>query len=446
MNRHHLLGRDRDRFARPISKSLRVFLRVALGVVALLGVAPFDPSPRGQVLAAGVCAPAPEHLATVGTTAMTSDGGIGGTGKSADDNEGGIGGTGIVGTITGFASVCVNGVEVHYDDHVPVSENGQPSSVSALAVGQVVALDAGRGARGLTARKIEVVYALEGPVTHRTPGKLEVMGAGVIAAETSMRAGLEAFNPGDWVQVSGHRDGQGQWVATRVAKIEARREVTLQGGVEASDKIAGVHIELAVGTGPALGEERLVRGEWVLTGSDGGKGRVRVREMAVTGAERVLSRADRVIVETRVRENKAGRVRTGHAELDKVLAGQDLREGQLVRVRAHRSADGHLVTERVERSRASPPGGVDQRDHRKGRGNDDGNDKSDGRSGRDHDRDRDRVSGREWNDNDRSGRDRSVREDRSAGVERIERPPRAERTDRPERAERVERPDRQGRD
>jgi len=58
----------------------------------------------------------------VGGTGDAAYGGVGGTG--APGSEGGIGGTGIVGTITGFASVCVSGVEVHYDEAVPLAENG----------------------------------------------------------------------------------------------------------------------------------------------------------------------------------------------------------------------------------------------------------------------------------------------------------------------------------
>src|SRR5213075_3081748 len=51
-------------------------------------------------------------------------GGVGGTGIGSESDNGGIGGTGIVGTITGFASICVNGLEVHFSNDVPVSENG----------------------------------------------------------------------------------------------------------------------------------------------------------------------------------------------------------------------------------------------------------------------------------------------------------------------------------
>ena len=56
-----------------------------------------------------------------GTGAVAARPGLGGTGIS----EGGIGGTGIVGVITGFASICVNGVEVQFDASTPVMDNGQ---------------------------------------------------------------------------------------------------------------------------------------------------------------------------------------------------------------------------------------------------------------------------------------------------------------------------------
>ena len=64
--------------------------------------------------------------------------GIGGTGI----DNGGIGGTGIVGVITGFASICVNGVEVHYDESMPVNDNGQTVKTGVLALGQVVVVKA----------------------------------------------------------------------------------------------------------------------------------------------------------------------------------------------------------------------------------------------------------------------------------------------------------------
>src|ERR1700760_2738588 len=57
--------------------------------------------------------------------------GIGGPGQPARSlvAERGIGGTGIVGVVTGFASVCVDGLEVRVDRNVSVSINGAAASL-----------------------------------------------------------------------------------------------------------------------------------------------------------------------------------------------------------------------------------------------------------------------------------------------------------------------------
>ena len=70
-----------------------------------------------------------------------SDRGIGGTGGASQPTRSadrGIGGTGIIGIITGFASVCLDGVEVHLDAVTPVYVNGNPETAqrSAGAVGR----------------------------------------------------------------------------------------------------------------------------------------------------------------------------------------------------------------------------------------------------------------------------------------------------------------------
>lgn len=384
-------------------------------------------TPIGDARAAGACAPAPAYLAT----AEEPTGGIGGTGHSPGDREGGIGGTGIVGTVTGFASVCVNGVEVHYDDNVPVSENGKTSSVRALAVGQVVAMDAVAGARGLTARRIEVVHALEGPVTRNAEGRFEVMGAEVVAAHAVVRSGIGPLQAGEWVQVSGHRDQAGRWVATRVARIEARGEVSLQGSVDAADRIAGVRVD---GESLASGSTRLVRGEW-RAGPDDAGGRLRIRESAVAPVVAIVERAERLIVETRVRDARDGRVRTGHPEFDVALAGRVVRDGELVRVRAHRGADGRIVADRVERS-------TRERDDRQGG---DRRDDAGGREDRDQERDqnRDRSGERDRESGDRELRDGRERERPDRNGERTERSERSERLERNEqRTERAERRER----
>ena len=75
---------------------------------------------------------APALLDNLPPESMVGRPGIGGTGAA----EGGIGGTGLIGVITGFASICVNGVEVFYDASTPVSADGLSMSLSTLAVGE----------------------------------------------------------------------------------------------------------------------------------------------------------------------------------------------------------------------------------------------------------------------------------------------------------------------
>ncbi len=93
----------------------------------------------------------------------------------------GIGGTGIVGIVTGFGSVCVNGLEVAYDDLTAIDSNGAADSPVDLAVGQLVVVEAtGRGDR-LRAERIAARDAAVGPVFEIDPvrGALVVLGQDV---------------------------------------------------------------------------------------------------------------------------------------------------------------------------------------------------------------------------------------------------------------------------
>jgi hypothetical protein len=160
--------------------------------------------------------------------ACTDPGGIGGTGIDG----GGIGGTGqraeaevgVLGVVTGFASICVNGIEVHYDAKTPVSLNGDPSSANALGIGQVVsvrALGAGTQAR---AQSIDIVDAVVGRINavESTGTLLQINGQRVrIDSDTVLGPGLSrsqlaAAQAGDTLRVSGLRDADGSIVATRV--------------------------------------------------------------------------------------------------------------------------------------------------------------------------------------------------------------------------------------
>lgn len=192
--------------------------------------------------------------------------GIGGTGI----DTGGIGGTGIVGVITGFASVCVNGVEVLYDANTPVLANGQATTASELSVGQVVALQASASGSGaqLTARSIGVIYAAVGPLSSvdTGTGKLELLGQTVRTATADAVPGLKA---GDWVRVSGYRLVSGDVAASRIEPVAAQAQAQVTGPISQLDangfmlQAARVQLgNLSLPQGAAPGNEVSVRGQW----------------------------------------------------------------------------------------------------------------------------------------------------------------------------------------
>jgi hypothetical protein len=143
----------------------------------------------------------------------TSDRGIGGTGI-------GIGNTGIVGVVTGFASICVDGVEVRLDKNVQVTFNGAPATAKQLRVGQLVVIQAGgqdSPARPVDqAKMIAVRYEVSGPIeaVDTAASAIVVAGQRVMVLPTTWVAGR--FAPGRWTTVSGLRLPNGTIIASRL--------------------------------------------------------------------------------------------------------------------------------------------------------------------------------------------------------------------------------------
>jgi hypothetical protein len=129
--------------------------------------------------AANPCELTPSIHDGIGGTGNSTDSGIGGTGHTPLDGIGGtgqkllksIGGTGqklaIVGVVTGFASICVNGEEVHFEDSTSVTVNGAPSKTADLAVGQVVSITADKTPKGWTASIISTNDTVSGLSTYQ---------------------------------------------------------------------------------------------------------------------------------------------------------------------------------------------------------------------------------------------------------------------------------------
>ncbi len=161
----------------------------------------------------------------IGGTGLSDDSGIGGTGLDPDS---GIGGTGLYGTITGFGSVCINGIRVHIGDAPVIDINGAPASEDDLAVGLVVWIEARAHAGRLEAERIAAQSAVVGAieVIDLAARELEVDGerilvpasALIVDAQGLAQEGLAELFEGEIVGVSGLRLPDGRIEASRVER------------------------------------------------------------------------------------------------------------------------------------------------------------------------------------------------------------------------------------
>lgn len=155
--------------------------------------------------------------------------GLGGTGitqkplmaqnraKPAD----GIGGTGILGTISGFGSIIVNGLELEYDRGTNVETDGAPAMLEDLRVGQVVQGVARMKGPKLYLDKLEMQHAVTGPIESIDHAKetLTVLGQKVrvnLSGDKTAVTSFKTLTKGDVVSISGLRQADGTIIATRV--------------------------------------------------------------------------------------------------------------------------------------------------------------------------------------------------------------------------------------
>jgi Domain of unknown function (DUF5666) len=185
-----------------------------------------------------------------------ADRGIGGTGQTADR---GIGGTGIVGAITGFGSIRVNGVEVALGPATTVSIDAMAATLADLRIGQVVALSATDG-KALHTDHVAAYHAVSGPIWTATPDHLVVAGQMVYIDGPVPVLGNPA--PGAWIAVSGLRDLSGMIHAIRLDARSPGRVVVVGRPQFVRDtwRLGGLTLEFGGLAPPTSGQELLMRG------------------------------------------------------------------------------------------------------------------------------------------------------------------------------------------
>lgn len=163
------------------------------------------------------------------------DNGIGGTGSPVYKDErgiggtgidGGIGGTGIIGTITGFGSIIVNGARVAYDDALPVESLDGTTTPQEFRIGHVVALETIERNGVLHASHARIRFPVAGQITNvdTRRNRLQVLDSWVqMSPDVLINDDANPDQPpilgiGDYVQVSGLTRPDGIIDASRVER------------------------------------------------------------------------------------------------------------------------------------------------------------------------------------------------------------------------------------
>ena len=382
-----------------------------------------------------------------GTGDLAQGGGIGGTGVRARDS--GTGGTGIVGIITGFASICVNGMEVHYDANTPLKINGRPATPKDLAVGQLVHAEAVGTGDEVVARNISVHYAVSGPIgqVNAARGQMQIMGQPVqVTGQTVAAAGssVAGLHPGDFVRISGMRKQDGVIVAARVERVAAQAEVSVTGPISrhgANDfSVAGLRIAAAAGKMPegvAAGREVEVHGQLQ-------NGVLKAERIEVAPALPFGGREQRLELQGYLHGSQTpDKFSMGQTQMEispQALAGGKLAPDQLVHVSARVTSDRRIVVEHIEAARD-----YFQRSERHDRSREGSRRETENARGADRKSDQhDHRGAKETTDLPEKPEQESHRHrnGRMEGVERAERVEREERTERMELPERIETPER----
>jgi Domain of unknown function (DUF5666) len=293
----------------------------------------------------------------LGGTGVTADGGMGGTGIFAEDGllpENGKGGVAIVGVVTGFASICVNDIEVHYDTNTPVYDNGNVSKLSNLKTGQMVMLTADRASDRLVARSIGMLDAVVGPID-KIDFKLmqvEVMGQTIQVDDATMQQ-LRTLEQGAVVRVSGHRLANGRIVATRVGISNKKDQASTYGIVTsvASDSFAVNGTKVAISNKNVL--EKIKVGNEIQVGGAWNGNAIKPNHIVPQPVKNVMNRSESAIVEGFVGLEGVNGISLAGADILIPQVNASYRSissstGKVVKMEVRRDATGKWVCDKVE--------------------------------------------------------------------------------------------------
>ncbi|MBI4740831.1 MAG: hypothetical protein HY777_04575 [Betaproteobacteria bacterium] len=334
----------------------------------------------------------PNGIDGIGGTGRGKDeDGIGGTGRGGDSD--GVGGTGrrlpeagselgFVGVIAGFASICVNGQEIHYGPETAITIDGRAGKAAQLDLGQMVSVAAGTRQGEHHASRIDVYNTLSGPLQAIGPGgELRILGQTLYAAGNTVD--LAGLAVGDHLTANGSRQPGGDIMLTRLEPAPGRDEVSLAGPVTQVDGATFKIFDLTIRAGavsaptPRLGQEVFVRGKLVA-------GTLEADTVTIDPQLNFGNAVRRLELQGHIRHIRstggAGRLNVGGADIRLDAAttvdGAELKtlgEGSRIKVSATIEAGGAIVADRIRIERPAgradrppPPDGAERNAPRRG--------------------------------------------------------------------------------
>jgi hypothetical protein len=264
--------------------------------------------------------------------------GIGGTGQIAGSTPG-IGGTGIIGTVTGFGSIFVNGFEVDFAPDLPVTFKDRTVRPNALRIGQVVAIEAEGSGKRLRARRLTVRHEVAGPIERIDPARrmasvfgqrIEIPSGVISVANGSRVMSINDLAVGDHIDVSGLRRANGVIAASRIVKTRPGEAAVLRGRVTATGpdgfSVNGMRIDAPIGIRPATlgsGQDVQIIGTVI-------RGRLRARRINQLALSPFSGRVRRLSVEGYMRRAIAGGAAIGRIPITQLPARARIQTGQRV--------------------------------------------------------------------------------------------------------------------
>lgn len=311
-------------------------------------------------------------MAVATAQTRSNDPGIGGTGYQPGEGNGiggtgqpfgrspGIGGTGIIGTITGFGSILVNGFEIDYaPDQVVSSDEGTSLHPDALRVGQVVEVEADGDGQRVRARSIAVRHEVAGRIESidRTSGTIVVLGQivsadkGVVADQKGPGShSLSDLSVGDSIDVSGLRRDDGVIVASRVDRRETGGSALIRGTVTAVDDAGFTVSGLRVAdppnhqlSRPAVGTKLAVMGAM-------SQGSFSPRRIEIAPQAPFAGRIKRLSIEGYVGHGRSGALSIGGVALGGAKGGAQAQFGDRVIINGGMDEHRRLIPTTVQPS------------------------------------------------------------------------------------------------